>query len=64
MRISINLADHEADALRSTAERLGVPVDQLARTAVTEFLALQHEGFEKAAARVLEKNAELYRRLA
>ena len=50
--------------LREVASRLGVSPEDLARMSVEELLARPDEKFEEAARHVLEKNAELYRRLA
>ena len=44
--------------------RLNVSVNDLAMAAVRDLIARPDEEFERAAARVLEKNRELYRRLA
>jgi hypothetical protein len=51
-------------ALAATAERLRVAPDELAAAAVRDLLAQPAEDFSRAAERVLEKNRELYRRLA
>jgi hypothetical protein len=64
MKISIELSKEQAERLRSAAERLGVRLEDLARAGVTDLLRQPEEDFQKAAAHVLRKNEELYRRLA
>lgn len=63
MRISVELSDDQAERLRSTAERLGVRPEDLARAGVTDLLTQPEEDFRKAAEHVLRKNEELNRRL-
>jgi hypothetical protein len=62
--MSIELSAAEADELREQATRLGVAPERLAHAAVADLLARERGDFESAARRVLEKNEELYRRLA
>ena len=62
--ITINLSEERMQRLREIASRLGVSPEDLARMSVEELLARPNEKFEEAARHVLEKNAELYRRLA
>jgi hypothetical protein len=50
--------------LREIASRLGISVEDLARVSVEELLAAPDERFEHAADYVLNKNEDLYRRLA
>jgi hypothetical protein len=64
MRISVELSEEQAERLRGIAERLGVKPEDLARAGVADLLRLSGDDFERAAARVLQKNEELYRRLA
>jgi len=64
MKLSLEIPDAEADQLRLAAERLGVGVEQLARAAIADLAGHLTADFEKAAARILNKNKELYRRLA
>ena len=64
MKLSIELSPAQAERLRLEAERLGLTPEDLARAAVTDLLASAGEDFTAAAARVLRKNEELYRRLA
>ena len=64
MKFSIDLSAAQAEQLRAEAARLGLTPEELARAAVADLLASVGEDFEAAAARVLKKNEELYRRLA
>ena len=47
-----------------TARRLNVPQEDLAAAAIRDLLNRPSADFETIAAKVLEKNEELYRRLA
>jgi hypothetical protein len=62
--LSIQLPDDAERRLRDAANRLQVPVADLAAAAVRDFITAPAEDFDRAARLVLEKNAELYRRLA
>lgn len=64
MKLSIELSDSQAEKLREEADRLGLEPTQLALAAVADLLATEGPDFDSAARRVLEKNEELYRRLA
>ena len=64
MKVAIELPPAQAAQLEAEAKRLGVPTEELARAAVTDLLAAPDGAFKEAAARVLAKNHELYRRLA
>lgn len=64
MKLSINLNDSQVDLLRQAAAKLGVPVEDLARAAVSDLLSAEDSDFGEAARRVLEKNRELYERLS
>jgi hypothetical protein len=64
MKLTIDLSPAQAERLRQEAERLGLAPEDLARAAVADLLGTRDEDFEAAAKRVLQKNEELYRRLA
>lgn len=64
MKVAIDLPAAQAEQLKSEAERLGVPVEELARAAVLDLIAAPDAAFQAAAKRVLTQNHELYRRLA
>jgi hypothetical protein len=62
--ITIPLAHDRAARLRAWAEQAGLTPEEFLRRRVHELLDRPDEQFTQAAAYVLEKNAELYRRLA
>lgn len=64
MKISVELTDEQRRRLDETARRLNVPLEELASAAVRDLLSQGEADFERVAARVLEKNRDLYRRLA
>lgn len=61
---SIELPDDQAQKLRQLAVEAGVTPEELLGAGVREWLFEPQNDFAKAAAFVLRKNAELYRRLA
>jgi hypothetical protein len=63
MKISLDLPDSQSQALAEAAQRLQVRPEDLAAAAVRD-LVTQSSDFDSAAKRVLDKNRELYRRLA
>ena len=64
MKLAIELTEQQARRLREGASRLGVEPEQLALSAVADLIACEGPDFDAAAERVLQKNEELYRRLA
>ena len=64
MTISLNLPSDAERRLAEVAKRLNIPLNELAAAAVRDLLAQPADDFEQVANRVLEKNRELYRRLA
>ncbi|MGA8054545.1 MAG: hypothetical protein WCA12_11935 [Burkholderiales bacterium] len=64
MKIAIELNATQSEKLKAIADDLGVAAEELAQAAVTDLVSANSDDFESAAARVLEKNRELYRRLA
>ena len=62
--MTLQLDDDKADALRRKAERVGLDPEQFLRASVDDLIAQPDVDFDQAAARVLSKNRELYRRLA
>jgi hypothetical protein len=62
--LEVELPDHTATKLRDAAQRLGVTPEPLAQISVEEMLARLDQDFVAAASYVLEKNAELFRRLS
>ncbi len=64
MTLSISLSDDTERKLREAAARLRVPVADLAAAVLRDFVASPAADFEAAASRVMEKNADLYKRLS
>jgi hypothetical protein len=64
MAIAIELSANQALALAAAAARLQVSEAELAAAAVRDLVAQPSADFDAAAERVLNKNQELYRRLA
>lgn len=64
MRLSVELTGALAAQLAAVAARLNVSAEALAAAALRDLLAAPEPDFQEAAARVLEKNRELYHRLA
>jgi hypothetical protein len=64
MVLPVELTDAQLELLRLRAKALGISPEQLAAAAVADLVAKPAGDFEQAAARVLSKNSELYRRLA
>jgi hypothetical protein len=62
--VAIPLSDERAAQLRLRAEQAGLTPEEFLRRRVEQFLDQPDEAFHQAAAYVLEKNAELYRRLS
>jgi hypothetical protein len=62
--LAIQLPDEQARALAALASRLRVTVEELATAQVLDLLAKPEARFEQAARYVIDKNRELYRRLA
>jgi hypothetical protein len=64
MVLPVELTESQLESLRQRAKALGISPEQLAAAAVADLVAKPAEDFERAAAHVLSKNSELYRRLA
>jgi hypothetical protein len=64
MKLAFELPPAQAEKLRDEAKRLGLTPEELARAAVVDLLGTPDAEFRAVAARILEKNQELYRRLA
>jgi hypothetical protein len=64
MRVAFELPPAQAEKLRAEAERLGLSPEDLARAAVSDLLSIPDTAFRDAATRVLDKNRDLYKRLA
>jgi predicted transcriptional regulator len=64
MSLSLKLSSDAERRLAEVAKRLNVPPNELAAAAIRDLVALPDAEFEAVARRVLDKNRELYRRLA
>ncbi len=64
MKVLIELSPADTKRLQDKANRLGVSPERLAHAAISDLLARERDDFEAAARRVLEKNRDLYQRLA
>ena len=64
MKLAIQLTEAQEQRLIEVAARLNVPVESLAEAAVRELIAEPEGEFERVSKRLLEKNRELYKRLA
>jgi predicted transcriptional regulator len=62
--ITIPISEDRLERLKQLAEQTGVSPEELARAGLEEWLRRPREDFVQAARNVLQKNAELYRRLA
>ena len=62
--ITLNLPDNTVEQMDRAAHHLGVSVEALVQASVEEKLDRLEISFDEAAEHVLNKNAELYRRLA
>jgi len=62
--ITIPLSDERAAQLRVWAEEAGLPPEEFLRRRVEQLLDRPDQQFQKSADHLLQKNAELYRRLA
>jgi hypothetical protein len=63
VQMLIELTDEQRKLLEEAARPLGVKPEALAQAVIADALAGRAEDFDKAAAYVLGKNAELYLRL-
>jgi antitoxin FitA len=61
---TVSLPEAQAERLREMAREAGISPEQLLRDGVEEWLNRPARDFSEAAAYVLRKNRELYRRLA
>ena len=62
--ITIMLPDERLSKLEDRAADLGISIEELVRLSVDELLAKPDDAFEQAISQVLEKNRDLYVRLA
>lgn len=62
--LTINLTDDRLRALEKLSNRLNISSEELVRMSIEEILTRPDETFQHAMKYVLEKNSELYKRLA
>lgn len=62
--LTINLPEISHNRLTEEAARLGLSPEELVRASIEEWLIQPDEAFEEIIDHILEKNAELYKRLA
>ena len=62
--IRIPLADDQMAQLREVAERHGIAPDEIARLSLEDLLSCSDESIQAQIDHVIEKNKELYQRLA
>jgi predicted transcriptional regulator len=64
MAMNLRLTDDEAAALRSRAEKEGRSMQEIARTAISEYLSARPDRLRAAIERVRTEDAELLDRLS
>ena len=62
--IRIPLADDQMAQLREVAERYGIAPEEIARLSLEDLLSRSDESIQAQINHVIEKNQELYQRLA
>ena len=62
--ITVTVSDDRLAKLKEIAGRFSISPEDLVRVSIDELLARPDETFEIAAEYILNKNSELYRRLA
>ncbi|MGE3976535.1 MAG: ribbon-helix-helix protein, CopG family [Nitrospira sp.] len=62
--ITVSLSDEEMRRLEELSKREGLTVEQMVRLGINDFIVQPDDSFRAAARRVMEKNADLYRRLS
>lgn len=62
--VTIELSDEQVLTLEQRAKRLGISLEAILQLSIEDFIARSDDRFDQAVAYVLEKNADLYRRLA
>ena len=62
--LTISISDEEMRWLEALGKREGLTVEQMVCLGIHDFIGQPDDAFHAAAKRVMEKNAELYRRLS
>ncbi|MBI2986086.1 MAG: DNA-binding protein [Deltaproteobacteria bacterium] len=63
-KLTVTIPDDRLSKLQEIAARFRITPEDLVRVSIDELLARPEEDFRQAAEYVLNKNSELYRRLA
>ncbi len=62
--ITLTLEDRQVEALRRKADHYGLKIEELIAATIEDLIGKPEDDFERAMKRVLEKNRDLYQRLA
>jgi len=62
--ITINVTEQQLQKLHSLAQKLGISTEELLSASLEDLLNSPKNEFNQAASYILQKNAELYHRLA
>jgi antitoxin FitA len=62
--IAIDISDEQLQKLQQLAQENSISLEELLRACIEEWLSHPKKDFTQAASYVLQKNAELYKRLA
>ena len=62
--LTISLSDEEMRRLEALGKREGLTVEQIVCLGINDLIGQSDDAFQVAGKRVMEKNAELYRRLS
>ncbi|WP_066380405.1 DNA-binding protein [Anabaena sp. CA = ATCC 33047] len=62
--ITINISEEQLQKLQALAQKLGMSTEELLSASLEDLLNHPQGEFTQAASYVMQKNAELYRRLA
>jgi hypothetical protein len=64
MKITLDVPANVEAGLAEIAARLNVSIGEVAEAAVRDLVAQSNEDFDRVASKLLDKNRDLYRRLA
>ena len=62
--LTITISEDRLAKLQEIADRFNIKPEDLARVSIEELLTRPEESFQQVADYILQKNADLYRRLA
>jgi antitoxin FitA len=62
--MTVNIPDEQFQKIQELAQKLGISLEEFLRISIEEWLNHPQADFTSAASHVLQKNAELYKRLA